>query len=247
MSNISLLQRQQSDLVQGKAPIFKDPRILSIPVRGCNEDKVDIRTMHEYHDKIRMLPDPSIPFESDHFNAGFNCSSLVRKGLWDRLLGLSDNLRMTKPDENIVILVFEGMRDSETQRKLFNGFLDQFRESHSHLNDDELRDLTSKYVNPPDSEPIHATGACVDIRLFNDKTKEFLDMGKFGSYWGENKEALTYCANLTDIQKENRSLLLTCSAMAGLVNYPYEWWHFSFGDRYYSYYTNNRFAIYGCE
>jgi D-alanyl-D-alanine dipeptidase len=32
---------------------------------------------------------------------------------------------------------------------------------------------------------------------------------------------------------------------AGFVNYPYEWWHYSYGDRYWAFVKGTRPAIYG--
>jgi zinc D-Ala-D-Ala dipeptidase len=32
---------------------------------------------------------------------------------------------------------------------------------------------------------------------------------------------------------------------AGLVNYPTEWWHWSYGDRYWALATGARHAVYG--
>jgi zinc D-Ala-D-Ala dipeptidase len=31
----------------------------------------------------------------------------------------------------------------------------------------------------------------------------------------------------------------------GFVNYPHEWWHFSYGDRYWAYAKDEPAAIYG--
>jgi len=33
--------------------------------------------------------------------------------------------------------------------------------------------------------------------------------------------------------------------VAGFVNYPTEWWHWSYGDRYWAYATHRSAAIYG--
>lgn len=40
-------------------------------------------------------------------------------------------------------------------------------------------------------------------------------------------------------------LLLTAAVMAGLVNYGFEWWHFSSGDRACAYVKGDKNAIYG--
>lgn len=56
---------------------------------------------------------------------------------------------------------------------------------------------------------------------------------------------------LTDSQlanntaKKNRKLLLDVMKAQGFVNYPTEWWHFSYGDRYWAYHQQAPCAIYG--
>ena len=45
--------------------------------------------------------------------------------------------------------------------------------------------------------------------------------------------------------KQNRRVRLTAVQSAGFVNYPHEWWHFSYGDRYWAYAKDEPAAIYG--
>jgi D-alanyl-D-alanine dipeptidase len=43
----------------------------------------------------------------------------------------------------------------------------------------------------------------------------------------------------------NRDLLATCLTGAGLVNYPTESWHWSYGDRYWAFTSGQPTALYG--
>jgi D-alanyl-D-alanine dipeptidase len=43
----------------------------------------------------------------------------------------------------------------------------------------------------------------------------------------------------------NRDLLAAALATAGLINYRTEWWHWSYGDRYWALMTNQPAALYG--
>ena len=45
--------------------------------------------------------------------------------------------------------------------------------------------------------------------------------------------------------KRNRIALLEALESVGFVNYPHEWWHFSYGDRYWAYVKGEPVAIYG--
>jgi D-alanyl-D-alanine dipeptidase len=50
---------------------------------------------------------------------------------------------------------------------------------------------------------------------------------------------------IPDYAKKNRRMLLSVMEGAGFVNYGHEWWHFSYGDRYWAYVRHERAAIYG--
>ena len=243
-SPFSVLGKQQMDIVSGLCPVIQDPRIKQIPINENNENLVDINEMN--HPLVQMLPTPTFPFSSPDLNAGFECSSFVRKSLFERLVALAENVDKMRP--GTIVKVFEGLRDCNTQNKLFETMCERVQEKYPDLSKPEIQKLAEKYVSKSDSVPVHSTGACVSLRLFDKASETFLDMGKFGYLWFdklENNEANMYSANLTSEQKANRSLLLSCACLSGLINYPYEWWHFSFGDRYFCYYTNNPRAVYG--
>jgi D-alanyl-D-alanine dipeptidase len=44
--------------------------------------------------------------------------------------------------------------------------------------------------------------------------------------------------------KKNRKLMGDALAKVGFVNYPTEYWHWSYGDRYWAYQTQQQFALY---
>lgn len=226
-------------------PTHFDERVQKTEVRDEDEDFVNIFNVAD--NRIRMLPTPSMPFSNENYNAGFECSSLIRKGLYLRLKIMISALDLiTENKQKISILIFEGLRDLQTQKGLFERCLVELREKYSKedISNIELIKLAERYVTPPEKHPVHSTGACVDIRLFDDDKGEFLDMGKFGLLWGKNEQAHMFCAGLTEEQKNNRHMLLTAASIAGLMNYPYEWWHFSYGDKYYAYCTEEEYALY---
>ncbi len=51
--------------------------------------------------------------------------------------------------------------------------------------------------------------------------------------------------DLTQTARDNRSILAGALGGAGFVNYPTEWWHWSYGDRYWALMTGAPAAIYG--
>ncbi len=150
----------------------------------------------------------------------------------------------------IHILVFEGLRDLGTQKMLFEKKLEEILLLNPDMSFETAEKETAKWVSPVKNNiPVHSTGAAVDIRLWDSKNNCFLDLGPFGVIWGDSQLASTFSEGITDIQKNNRLYCLIAAERAGLTNYVYEWWHFSFGDRYDVYWKDQndqaKVALYG--
>jgi len=58
-------------------------------------------------------------------------------------------------------------------------------------------------------------------------------------------ESYTEYPHLTEKVKSLRKTLCNAMANEGLVNYPFEWWHFSMGDVCAAYLKGQKIAIYG--
>lgn len=73
----------------------------------------------------------------------------------------------------------------------------------------------------------HSKGATVDVGLMDCRSGPCIpaDMGTRYDYFGP--EANTDFTLLTDVQKENRLILVQAMFGRGFVNYPMEWWHFT--------------------
>lgn len=55
----------------------------------------------------------------------------------------------------------------------------------------------------------------------------------------------TDAGNISHEARANRRVLGDALTAAGLVNYPTEWWHWSYGDRYWALATGAGSALYG--
>ena len=53
--------------------------------------------------------------------------------------------------------------------------------------------------------------------------------------------------NISRAARANRDILTGAMSAAGLVNYPTEWWHWSFGDHYWALTTGHPSAIHGAH
>lgn len=90
----------------------------------------------------------------------------------------------------------------------------------------------------PQTPPPHSTGAEIDLTI-TDSEGNGLDMGTdYGAF--DNPALATNYKGVTISQRENRVLLLRTMVSRGFVNYPGEWYHFSFGDREWVAYMNRR-------
>ncbi len=228
---LEIIKRQQAAFARGEAPAIAASVIKSIPIEESGEKLVDIRAMSNA--RIMMMPEPTNPFESDACNSGLPSASKVRKTVYEKLVAMIHQLDTLASEfgyerGEVSIKVFEGLRDLKTQEMLFNNKKTEIMAANPDMTDEQADTETSKWVSPvKNNVPVHSTGAAVDIRLWNEKTQDFLDLGKFGVIWGANPSVPTYSEEITDIQKRNRLYLQIAAAKAQLTNYHNEYWHFS--------------------
>lgn len=71
----------------------------------------------------------------------------------------------------------------------------------------------------------HNVGVAVDVTLVERATGRELAMGTAYDTFTE----AAHTANATGLAAQNRQRLVQAMARAGFVNYPREWWHFSYG------------------
>jgi D-alanyl-D-alanine dipeptidase len=98
-----------------------------------------------------------------------------------------------------------------------------------------------KYTSPPGGSS-HQCGAAVDVTLL-DSNNNRIDMGTTLTDFGEKVN--TYSEQISAEQKENRKILLDAMTKVGFINYPLEWWHFSYGDRMWAAYSEKTECFYG--
>ncbi|MES2200286.1 MAG: M15 family metallopeptidase [Chlamydiota bacterium] len=242
LPNTGILQKQYQAYVSSDAPTIVDPRIKEIPICENGEKVVDLRLNSS--ERILMMQEPNAPFEGPCFNSGLPSASKMRTGLFVKLQKMIEALDSLANDfgyepQQICIKVFEGLRDLNTQKNLFEKKMKEILQSNPHFTMEMAEQETSKWISPfRNNVPVHSTGAAVDIRLWDSKKENFLDMGVFGVLWGSNENAPTFSENITDEQKRNRLYCLASAETAELTNYVYEYWHFSSQDRYDVYWKN---------
>lgn len=132
--------------------------------------------------------------------------------------GLADRLLQAQAQlpAGIDLRVVEGHRSEATQLAIVAAYSAQLCAAHPGIAPDELRRLSSRFVAPIDATPEQSGGRC------------------WFAADGIGPDA-----------RAHRNLLASVLGSVGLVNYPTEWWHWSYGDRYWALLTGHPHALYG--
>ena len=143
------------------------------------------------------------------------------------------------------LLLVEGFRPPELQRRYFDTYAATLRTAHPDAGPDRIRELASAYISPPEVAP-HVSGGAVDLTLCTEDGAE-LPLGTEVNATPEESEGgcRTAATNIDAAARANRAVLGRAMTAAGFVNYPTEWWHWSYGDRYWALLTEAPAAKYG--
>jgi D-alanyl-D-alanine dipeptidase len=207
--------------------LLSDERVAAVPVEESGEPLVDLRTVPELRVDTRQS-------DTDGSYA------YVRSSLAQRLLTAQALL----PD-GIRLLIIEGFRPPELQSRYFAEYTARLTARHPGRTPEWIRRQASAYISPPEVAP-HVSGGAVDLTLCTTDGAE-LDMGTQvnDSPVASGNACFTAAPGLSEPARHNRDLLVAALSAAGMVNYPTEWWHWSFGDRYWAAHTGQKHAVYG--
>lgn len=207
---------------------INDRKVMDIPIKDSEESLIDLLPYSEF------VVDVTQKYIWEHKEP----ISLVRKQVAEKLLLANRYL-----SDGIKFKIIEGYRSLNIQRKIFEWQKKEFKKQNPEWNEEKLQIETGKFVAFPESIPPHSTGGAIDITLV-DKNSNELDMGTLINE-GYGGNCFTNAENISEVAKRNRKTLISVLEKVGFVNYPTEWWHWSYGDRYWAASTKNKFAIYG--
>jgi D-alanyl-D-alanine dipeptidase len=207
--------------------LMADPRVAAVPVHDCGEELVDVRSCGTLSLSA---------FRADDLGD----FAQVRAGVLDRLARAGQAL-----PAGLRLLIVEGYRSPALQRQYFDEYLGSLRAANPVADEPWLRMAASRYVSPPELAP-HSAGAAVDLTLCTDDGRE-LDLGTRVNATPEESEGMCYTdpPGLDGRARHSRGVLAAALHSVGFVNYPTEWWHWSYGDRYWAIRTTAPAAIYG--
>lgn len=204
--------------------LLSDPRIRAIPVRDSGTALVDLAVLG-----VCVVERPGAGRGYAHVRAPL----AARLALADQLLPRRHRL-----------LVTEGWRPAAEQARIWSTYEDAVRRAHPRAGEPEVERLTSRFVAPIQVAP-HVSGGAVDLTVLGPDGP--LDMGTEIDATPERSGGACYFAHpgVSTPARSNRAMLARVLRLAGLVNYPTEWWHWSFGDRYWAWTTGAPCALFG--
>jgi D-alanyl-D-alanine dipeptidase len=219
-----------------KITLIADPTVLAIPIHENHEPMVDIVNQKE----ISYGPPPLLPDNTNY--------TKVRKTIYDKLKQAQAML----PD-GLKFRLYEGYRSLELQQHIFEERYTKLQKEHPKLTHQQIFIESTKFVSPvvnldgSKNIPPHATGAAIDVYLI-DKDGNVVDMGiHLDDTYNDLKG--TFCKTdsqaISEKAKQYRKIMGKTLEAVGFVNYPTEYWHWSYGDRYWAHQTRQPFAIYG--
>ncbi len=194
--------------------LLSDPRIAGIASAECGEPMVDARDALRFD---RRLADADGRY------------GLLRAGVVERLVAAESLL-----PSGFQLLVIEGYRPPSLQRAYFEDYRRELLAAHPDWDGPRSHVEASKFVAPPEVAP-HQTGGAVDLTLCHDNGVE-LDLGTPVNASPEDSanRCFTGSRGISAQARELRGVLGHVLTSVGLVNYPTEWWHWSYGERYWA-------------
>jgi D-alanyl-D-alanine dipeptidase len=169
----------------------------------------------------------------------------ARRSIAEKLVSVN---RILQP-YGVELFVFDAYRPVECQKGLWKFFWAEAARLKPNADEAELRDYVLNYVSDPSlfdaanarTWPVHACGGAVDLTLRKIGSGDVLDMGArfdemdpvvYSDALERKLVAHTIAAD--DPRLWNRRLLHWAMTQEGFINYPFEFWHFNFGDQMYA-------------
>lgn len=213
-----------------------DARVLAVPIVECDEPLIDIKLRKE----ISYGPAPECEWTSQDYTQ-------IRESVFEKLCQAQKEL-----PKGWGFRLYEGYRRLKVQKMLFEQELKRVKLQYPHESDEKHFYETTRLVSPvvhldgSRNIPAHNTGGAVDIEIIKDDG-QLLDMGMAAKDWVvvHPDLCLSECPLIDKKLQHNRKLLIELMQAYGFVNYPTEWWHFSYGDRYWAFHQPIQQAIYG--
>ncbi|HIP21963.1 MAG TPA: hypothetical protein EYG72_03405 [Candidatus Pacebacteria bacterium] len=127
------------------------------------------------------------------------------------------------------------------KKKRWNKRIEDIKGENPNFSQDKITREASKFSSKPSGNGPHQTGGAVDLTLA-DLDGNILFMGS--EYSERSEKSYTNSKNISLDSKKYRKILKDSMEKFDFINYPAEWWHWSYGDRMWSAYTKKSYTIY---
>jgi zinc D-Ala-D-Ala dipeptidase len=143
-----------------------------------------------------------------------------------------------------------GLRSLKVQAELFEKMCESIEMKFPQLSEKERFMEASKFTAPvktwegvPNIPP-HSTGGAIDIILI-DGSGHSLEMGDDPNDPYNEEIIKTDSPHISAEARKNREIMGKALSEVGFVNYPGEYWHWSYGDRRWAFVSDVEYSIYG--
>ncbi|MDD3648375.1 MAG: M15 family metallopeptidase [Candidatus Dojkabacteria bacterium] len=167
---------------------------------------------------------------------------LAREGIVSKIGRITARL---KSECSMSLYVTDAYRPLRTQEIYWRRSLRETKRKYPQItNPEKIKEIVSRFTAPPERAQ-HCTGGSVDVLLYDLNKDKILD--DFDENDESNYNELMYTDNprVKEPEKSNRQLLKKYMEMEDFVNYPLEWWHYSYGNAEWAIYKKRKYAVYG--
>lgn len=184
--------------------------------------------VHECYDPlVPFVPNKKIILNYDTLEQPV----LIRKNVLKKITKVAESL----PD-NVNMKVYKAFTSKQTLNERFEEIVNKILDVDPKIGRHEaIRMAKYQSTDPSGNLGGHETGAAIDIAFCDASGKDF----DYGSNIFD-RSIPSYKHVLNKEQKNNRKFLVKKMKKQGFVNFPAEWWHFSYGDRMWSAYKGKR-------
>lgn len=216
--------------------LIASQKILTVSIQENHDPLIDLVNQSD----ILYGASPEIPNNTDY--------TKMRKTVYEKLVHAQPLL-----PPGIRFCVYEGYRSLALQKILFDNRFAQVKSHYPNWKEDEVFLETIKMISPVINQdgsqniPPHSTGGAVDLYLIDQYGKP-IDMGIHPQDWMQDLDgrlSKTESDAISTQAQLHRKIMSAVLLEQGFVNYPTEYWHWSYGDRYWAYFQENPCAIYG--
>ena len=154
-----------------------------------------------------------------------------------------DKLKSVNLPQGYYFKIMSAYRSLDEQKERWNIKCKEMREKYPDISEEELTiKVRALCADPRKGFGGHQTGGAVDITLCDENGNDY-DMGT--EYRDASPKIRTNSTDINAKQAQNRKILIEALDKLDFANYPFEWWHHSYGDRLWAAYRHHSHCIYG--